>query len=54
MQPKWDTALGKQMWAEGKSDCEIGRHFGISSNTVLHQRKKYWESELNVPPRGQN
>lgn len=52
MSPKWDTALGKQMWEEGKSDRQIAEHFGISPNTVLYQRQKKWEpSTASTPPR---
>ena len=53
MQPKWDTALGKQMWEEGKTDRQIADHFGIAPNTVLYQRQKKWEKDTTcTPPRG--
>lgn len=50
MQPKWDTALGKQMWEEGKTDRQIADHFGIAPNTVLYQRQKKWEKGSDSTP----
>ena len=50
MQPKWDTALGKQMWEEGKTDRQIADHFGIAPNTVLYQRQKKWEKDTTSTP----
>lgn len=43
----WDTALGMQMWLEGKKDKEIAEHFGIARNTVATCRRKYWEKHQN-------
>lgn len=43
----WDTALGMQMWLEGKKDREIAEHFGIASNTVTTCRRKYWEKHVD-------
>lgn len=47
--PRWDTALGKQMWEQGMSDAEIARHFHIAANTVTHQRRSYWEKGTAAP-----
>ena len=47
--PRWDTALGKQMWEQGMSDSQIAKHFGIAANTVLHQRRSYWEKGVAAP-----
>ena len=47
--PRWDIALGKQMWEQGMSDTQIAKHFGIAANTVLHQRRSYWEKGIAAP-----
>ena len=47
--PRWDIALGKQMWEQGMSDSQIAKHFGIAANTVLHQRRSYWEKGATAP-----
>lgn len=47
--PRWDIALGKQMWEQGMSDSQIAKHFGIAANTVLHQRRSYWEKGVTAP-----
>ena len=47
--PRWDIALGKQMWEQGMSDSQIAKHFGIAANTVLHQRRSYWEKGMESP-----
>ena len=47
--PRWDIAQGKQMWEQGMSDSQIAKHFGIAANTVLHQRRSYWEKGITAP-----
>ena len=47
--PKWDIALGKQMWEQGMSDSQIAKHFGIAVNSVLYQRRRYWEKGADAP-----
>ena len=47
--PRWDIAQGKQMWEQGMSDSQIAKHFGIAANTVLHQRRSYWEKGVTAP-----
>lgn len=47
--PRWDTEQGKKMWEQGMSDSEIARHFHIAANTVLHQRRSYWEKGTAAP-----
>ncbi len=47
--PRWDIALGKQMWEQGMSDSQIAKHFGIAANTVLYQRRSYWEKGIAAP-----
>lgn len=46
--PRWDIAKGKQMWEQGMSDSQIAKHFGIAANTVLHQRRSYWEKGVTM------
>ena len=48
---KWDTALGMQMWLEGKTDAEIAEHFGLAKTTVTSFRIRNWErhKDPNVP-----
>lgn len=45
---KWDTAIGRQMWEEGKKDAEIADAFGIPTGTVTSYRLKHWD-KTNVP-----
>ena len=47
--PRWDTELGKQMWEQDMSDAQIAKHFRIAVNTVLYQRRSYWEKGTAAP-----
>lgn len=51
MNPKWDTAIGKEMFLGGRSDREIADFFGIAVSTVSYQRRKNWEADSTPPPR---
>lgn len=43
--PGWDTATGKRMWLEGKSDREIADALGVRRDTVGEYRRRVWRHE---------
>lgn len=44
--PKWDTALGYQLWKEGKSLAQIANIVGASKNTVYERSHRCWKNGI--------